>query len=119
MASFRIDRINEEVMREMAEIIRELKDPRIPAMTSIIKVDITRDLKYGKIYLSVMGDEKQQKDALAAFKSAAGFIRREIGNRVNLRNTPEFAFVLDNSIEYGTHISELLKNIETDGEAHE
>lgn len=107
----RIDRISEEVKRELSLVIRELKDPRLPDMVSVVAVSVTRDLKYAKAYISVMGSEEVQKGALDALKSASGFIRREMGHRVNLRITPEFSFVLDNSIEYGAHINEVLKKL--------
>lgn len=107
----RIDRISEEVKKELSNIIRELKDPRITSVVSVMNVSVTKDLKFAKAYISVFGDEKVQKGVLDALKSAAGFIRREIGHRVNLRATPEFTFVLDNSIEYGSHISNVLKNL--------
>lgn len=112
MASYsRIDRVAEEIRRELSAIIRELKDPRIPDMLSVVSVRVTKDLKYAKAGISVMGDEKVKKDAFDALKSAGGFIRKEISRRVKLRQTPEFTFVEDNSIAYGAHISELLKNL--------
>ena len=107
----RTDRISEEVRRELSAVIRELKDPRIPIMTSVVAVRVTKDLKFAKVHISVMGDDKSKSDALAALKSASGFIRREIGHRLNLRNTPEFNFVSDDSIEYGAHINEILKEL--------
>lgn len=107
----RIDKINTEVMRELANVIRELKDSRIPVMTSVVAVHVTNDLRYAKAYISVMGDDNQKKKAMEGLNSAAGFIRREIGKRVNLRYAPEFIFELDNSIEHGSHIDMLLKNI--------
>ena len=105
----RIDKINEEVRRNLADVIRELKDKRIPMMTSVVSVEVTNDLRYAKAYISVMGSEEEQKKALEGLKSAAGFVRREIGRRVDLRYTPEFIFVLDRSIEHGAHIDALLK----------
>ena len=107
----RIDKINGEVMRELANVIRELKDSRIPVMTSVVSVNVTNDLRYAKAYISVMGDEKTKQKAMDGLNSAQGFIRREIGKRVNLRYTPEFIFEADNSIEHGSHIDKLLKNI--------
>jgi ribosome-binding factor A len=107
----RIDKINGEVMRELANVIRELKDSRIPVMTSVVAVHVTNDLRYAKAYISVMGDENVKRKAMDGLKSAAGFIRREIGKRVDLRYTPEFIFELDDSIEHGSHIDKLLKNI--------
>ncbi len=105
----RIDKINGEVMRELANIIRSLKDTRIPLMTSVVKVSVTSDLRYAKAYISVMGDEETKKKAMEGLKSASGYIRREIGKRIDLRYTPEFVFELDNSIEHGARIEELLK----------
>lgn len=107
----RIDKINGEVMRELAAVIRELKDSRIPLMTSVVAVNVTNDLRYAKAYISVMGDEKTKQKAMEGLKSAAGFIRREIGKRIDLRYTPEFIFELDNSIEHGSHIDKLLKKM--------
>ncbi len=107
----RIDRISEEVKKELSAIVRELKDPRITTVVSVVNVSVTKDLKFAKAYISVFGDEKVQKGVIDALKSASGFIRREIGHRINLRNTPEFSFVLDDSIEYGAHINQVLKNL--------
>ncbi len=107
----RIDRISEEVKKELSAIIRELKDPRISTLVSVVNVSVTKDLKFAKAYISVLGSEKAQKDVIDALKSASGFIRREIGHRINLRATPEFTFILDNSIEYGAHINQVLKNL--------
>ena len=108
----RIDRISEEVKRELGMVVHELKDPRLSVcMVSVVNVQVTKDLRYAKAYISVMGDEKMQKDVMAALKSASGFIRKEIGHRINLRITPEFSFVLDDSIEYGAYINEVLKNL--------
>ncbi len=107
----RIDRISEEVKKELSAIVRELKDPRIKTVVSVVNVSVTKDLRFAKAYISVFGDENVQKGVMDALKSASGFIRKEIGRRVNLRNTPEFTFELDNSIEYGAHINEVLKNL--------
>lgn len=107
----RTDRISEEVKRELSAVIRELKDPRLPMMTTVVAVRVTKDLKFAKVYISVLGNEEEKKGAITALKSASGFIRREIGHRLNLRNTPEFTFVADDSIEYGAHINEILKEL--------
>ena len=114
MAKNRIDKVNEEVRRELATVIRELKDARIPMMTSVVAVHVTNDLSYAKCYISVMGDEEVQKQAILGLKSAAGFIRREIGRRIDLRHTPEFLFELDHSIEHGAYINQVLSNIMKD-----
>ena len=114
--SIKNTRINMEVQRELSEIIRtEIKDPRVNgAMTSVVAVEVTPDLKYCKAYISVLGDEERAKDALTGLKSAVGYIRRELAHRVNLRNTPEITFVLDQSIEYGVNMSKLIDEVTKD-----
>ena len=114
MANSRINKINEEVRRELASVIRELKDSRIPMMTSVVAVHVTNDLSYAKCYISVMGDEEVQKNALKGLKSAAGFVRREVGRRINLRHTPEFIFEIDHSIEHGAYINQMLSDLNRD-----
>ena len=111
MGMNRIGRINEEIKKEVSAVIRELKDPRIGAMTSVIAVDVTKDMRWCKVFISVMGDEKQQKDALEGLKSAASFVRRELGARIDLRYTPEVIFELDRSIEHGAHINDILRGL--------
>ena len=111
MAKERINKINEEVMRELAQVIRELKDKRIPLITSVVAVNVTNDLSYAKAYISVFGDEAVQKNAIEGLKSAQGFIRREIGHRLQLRHTPEFIFELDRSIEHGSKINQMITDI--------
>ncbi|MCI8764085.1 MAG: 30S ribosome-binding factor RbfA [Lachnospiraceae bacterium] len=110
-------RINGEVQRELSEIIRtEIKDPRVAGtMISVVSADVTPDLKYCKAYISVLGGEDAAaEDALAGLKSAVGYIRRELANRINLRNTPEISFILDQSIEYGVHMSRLIDEVTKD-----
>jgi len=107
----RYDRIAEEIKRELSNVIRELKDPRIGGVVSVVAVDVTRDLRYAKAYISVLGSDEEKENALSGLKSAAGFIRREIGNRVMLRHVPEFHFVIDNSIEHGINISKLIDEV--------
>ena len=119
MSYNRISRISEEIKKELSEIIRELKDPRIPSMTSVVMVDVTKDLRYAKSFISVLAEKDKQNDAIAGLKSAAGFIRREIGKRVQLRYIPEFTFVLDDSIQHGAYISGLLHTISDDKGAAE
>lgn len=112
MANYsRTDRVSEEIKRELAAVIRELKDPRLPQMVSVVSVRTTKDLKFAKANISVMGDEKAKKDAFAALKSANGYIRKEISRRLNLRQTPEFTFIEDDSTEYSAHIEQLLRNL--------
>ena len=111
MSFKRTDRISEEIKKELSSILRDLKDPRIPMMTSVVNVKVTNDLRYAKVYVSVMGTEEEKKEAIKGLSSASGFIRREIGNRINLRCVPEFSFEKDSTIEYGAHINELLNKI--------
>ncbi len=111
----RITRISEEVKREISNIIQnELKDPRLPSLVSIIDCQVTKDLGHAKVYVSVMGTDEEKKNAIKALKSAAGFIRRELGHKVQLRATPEIHFELDNSIEHGMYINRLLDNAKRD-----
>ncbi|MBQ5446798.1 MAG: 30S ribosome-binding factor RbfA [Lachnospiraceae bacterium] len=110
-------RINQEVLRELSSIIRgEIKDPRINPMTSVVEVIVAPDLKTCKAYISVLGDEESQKDTLEGLRSAEGYIRRQLAKTINLRNTPEIKFILDQSIEYGVnmshHIDEINKEID-------
>jgi ribosome-binding factor A len=105
-------------MRETAQIIRaELKDPRIGVMTSVVKTETTNDLSYTKVYVSVMGDETQQKDVIAGLKNAAGFIRKQIAQRINLRVTPEFKFILDDSMAYSAKINRLINEVNSQPKA--
>ena len=119
--SIKNTRVNMEVQRELSEILgRGLKDPRIHPMTSVVAVEVTPDLKYCKAYISVLGDEEAVRETLAGLKSGVGYIRRELARRVNLRNTPELTFILDQSIEYGVNMSHLIeevtKDLKRDGE---
>ncbi len=110
--SIKNTRINGEVMRELSNIIRgEIKDPRINPLTSVVAVEVAPDLKSCKAYISVLGDEQSQKDTLAGLKSAEGFIRRELARSINLRNTPQIRFILDQSIEYGVNMSKLIDEV--------
>ena len=106
--SIKNTRINGEVMKELSRIIsREIKDPRIHPLTSVVAVEVAPDLKSCKAYISVYGDEEARLDTLAGLKSAEGFIRKELARTVNLRNTPEIRFIMDQSIEYGVTMSML------------
>lgn len=113
-------RINGEVLKELSNIIRsEIKDPRINPMTSVVAVEVAPDLKTRKAYISVLGDEKSQKDTITGLKSAEGYIRRQLARTVNLRNTPEIRFILDQSIEYGINMSKLIDEVtEHDNKMH-
>lgn len=105
-------RINSEVQKELSMIIREdIKDPRIHFLTSVTDVQVAPDLKTCKAYISVMGEEEEQQNTLAGLKSAEGYIRRELAHRVNLRNTPEITFILDDSIAYGAAMSKKIAEL--------
>ena len=120
MASNRISRINEEIQRELSEQFRRLKDPRVSqtGMVSITRVDTTGDLRYARIYVSAL-DKSQEKEVLKGLKSAAGFLRRELGRSLQLRYTPELQFVADDSIRHGAHILEVLRQVEQQDEARD
>lgn len=105
-------RVNGEVMRVLAEIIRgDIKDPRIGMMTSVVNVEVAPDLKTCKAYISVLGDEQAVSDTLDGLNSAKSYIRRELARRINLRNTPEITFVMDQSIAYGVKMSKLIDEV--------
>ena len=122
MASNRINRINEEIQKELSSLLRSVKDPRVQdCMISITRVETTPDLRYTKVYVSFLQEEKV-KDAMAGLKSAAGWIRRQLGQRLQLRYAPEIVWALDDSITYGAHMLELINSLgvkhdeETDAE---
>ena len=112
MASNRISRINEEIQRELSALLRGLKDPRVQGgMVTVTHVDTTSDLRYARVYISAL-DKTQEKDVLKGLRSAAGYLRRELGAAVKLRYTPELQFVADDSIEQGAHILQMLRDPE-------
>ena len=116
MASNRIGRINEEIQKELASLLRNLKDPRVQnTMISITRVETTPDLRYAKVYASFLEDNKAN-DALKGLKSAGGYLRRELGRALNLRYTPELAWELDDSITYGARMLELINSLDTGAE---
>ena len=121
--SIKNTRVNAEVHKELAEIIRNgIKDPRIQPMTSVTGVEVAPDLKTCKAYISVLGDAEAKKDTLAGLRSAESYIRRQLAKTVNLRNTPEIRFILDESIEYGVTMSKLIDEVsrkDTASEVHE
>ena len=105
-------RINSEVQREMSSIIREdLKDPRIHPMTSVMAVEVTPDLKFAKIFVSVLGNDEEKENTMEGLKKSASFARHQLAKRMNLRNTPELTFVLDTSIEYGVTMSKKIDEL--------
>ena len=119
--SIKNTRVNTEVQRELSNIIcAGIKDPRVAPWTSVVAVQVAPDLKTCKAYISVLGDEKAQADTVVGLKSAEGYIRRQLAHNLNMRNTPEITFVLDQSIEYGVTMSkkidDVTKDLDTDGE---
>lgn len=110
--SIKNTRVNAEVQHELANLIREgIKDPRIHPMTSVTAVEVAPDLKTCRAYISVMGNEEAKKNTIAGLKSAEGYIRRQLAKNINLRNTPEIRFILDESIEYGVAMSKLIDEV--------
>ena len=114
MASNRIGRINEEIQRELSDLLRTVKDPRVQnTMISITHVETTPDLRYAKIYVSFL-EEAKAADAMKGLKSAGGYLRRELSHALQLRYTPELVWSLDDSITYGAHLLELINSLEVD-----
>lgn len=112
MANNRIGRINEEIQRELSALLRTVKDPRLQSgLVTITHVDTTSDLRLSKIYISALNKD-QEKDMMKGLKSAAGYLRRELGAALRLRYTPELQFIADDSIQQGAHILEMLRNPE-------
>lgn len=116
--SIKNTRVNTEVQRELSNIIRsDIKDPRVAPWTSVVAAEVAPDLKTCKVYISVLGDEKAQADTIEGLNSALGYIRRELAANLNMRNTPEIRFILDQSIEYGVNMSKKIDEIvKTEGE---
>ncbi len=112
MPNYRMDRTGEDIMRELTAILRTVKDPRVNgSMISIVRVDVTRDLSYTTVYISSMSGIDAAKEAVKGLKSAAGYMRRELGMALKLRHTPELRFVADDSIEYSTNIAAMINKI--------
>lgn len=111
MASHRIGRTTEDIKRELTAIFRELKDPRVQGLISIVRVEVTSDLSFCTAYISAMGGMEQAKTAVTGLKSASGFIRHELGSRLKLRHVPELVFKATDSIEYSANISRMLNDL--------
>lgn len=112
MAKYRGDKINEEIRKEISDIIQNhIKDPRLTAMVSVTKVDVTKDLRYAKVFVSIFGNEEAKSSSFNVLKNSSGFIRHELGRRINLRYTPEIIVEIDASIEYGMHIDALIQHL--------
>ena len=119
--SIKNTRVNTEVQRELSNIVRNLKDPRVAPWTSVVAAEVAPDLKTCKAYISVLGDASAQEETIKGLESAEGYIRRELAHTLNMRNTPQIRFVLDQSIEYGVNMSkkidEVTKNMISKGDA--
>ena len=114
MSATRMGRINEEIQRAMSELIRTVKDPRVQGLISITRVDTTADLKYAKIYVSVL-DKQDADQVVKGLKSAAGYLRRELGRALSLRATPELTFIQDDSMVKGAHILQVMEDLDREG----
>lgn len=111
MASHKLGRVTEDILRELTAILRELKDPRVQGLISVVRVEVTNDLSYCTVYISAMEGIDRAKTAVAGLKSASGFIRHELGGRLSLRKVPELVFRATDSIEYGANISRILNSL--------
>ena len=108
----RSERVAEEIRREISRIMRDdVKDPRVSKLASVMRVDVTRDLSYAKIYISILGDDLEKKLTMEGLKKASGFIRKELGSALKLRHVPEIRFILDSSIEYSVNISKKIEQL--------
>ena len=115
MAGYRIDRVSEDINREIIAVIRELKDPRVmDKMLTVVRVEVSSDASYAKVYISAMEGLETAKEAVKGLKSATGYIRREVGKRLHLRKTPELNFVADDSIEHGMNIVKMMDDLRTE-----
>lgn len=115
MAGYRIDRVSEDIKREIIAVIRELKDPRVmDKMLTVVRVEVSSDASYAKVYISAMEGLDVAKESVKGLKSATGYIRREVGKRLHLRKTPELSFVADDSIEHGMNIVKIMDDLRTE-----
>lgn len=117
MAGYRIDRVSEDIKREIIAVIRELKDPRVmDKMLIVVRVEVSSDASYAKAYISALEGLDTAKEAVKGLKSATGYIRREVGKRLHLRKTPELLFIADDSIEHGMNIVKIMDDLRTEEE---
>ena len=116
MAGYKIDRINSDIRIALCELFRELKDPRISKLLSIVKINVSGDLSYAKVYVSAIEGREATENSVKGLKSAAGYLRRELGSRLSLRKVPELQFVADDSIERSAHISQIIDSFSEGGE---
>ena len=111
MASFRMDRTSEDVKRELTDIMRSVKDPRVNGLLTILKIDLSRDLSTCKVYISSLKGMEKAKSAVVGLNSAAGYVRRELGMRIKLRRSPQIQFIADDSIEHSAHINKMIHDL--------
>lgn len=116
MAGFHIDRISEDIKREIVSIMRELKDPRINSMLTVVKVEVSGDLSYAKVYISSIEGIEAAKSSIKGLESAGGYIRKQLGSRLHLRKSPQLNFIADDSIEKGMDIFEKIKELGSNNE---
>lgn len=116
MASHKMGRITEDIRRELTAIFRELKDPRVQGLISIVRVEVTNDLSFCTVYISAMEGMEHAKQAVVGLKSASGFIRHELGTRLDLRHTPQLVFKATDSIEYSASINKMLSDLRSDSD---
>ncbi len=116
MAGHRINRISEDIKRELSAIFRKLKDPRISSMLTVLRVEVTSDLSYATVHVSTIEGEEKTKESIKGLKSAQGYIRHELGSSLKLRHVPELRFIADNSIAYSAEINKILKDLHVDDE---
>ncbi|MBI2955506.1 MAG: 30S ribosome-binding factor RbfA [Chloroflexi bacterium] len=120
MPSRRIERVNDLIRAEISELItKEIKDPRLRGMISVTEVDTTPDLRHAKVYVSILGSEEERATGIKTLKHAAGFFRKELGERLTMRRTPELSFLLDTSIEHGDRIMRLLRDIQKEEDSRQ
>ena len=117
MAGYRIDRVSEDIKREIIAIVRELKDPRVlDKMLTVVRVEVSSDASYAKVYISALEGLETAKEAVKGLKNATGYVRREVGKRLHLRKTPELVFIADDSIEHGMNIVKIMDDLSTEEE---
>ena len=114
MAGFKINRITSDIRLTLSSLLREIKDPRVSKLLSIVKVDVSGDLSYATVYVSAIEGSEKTTESVKALKNAAGFLRRELGSRLKLRKVPELRFVADDSIEQSANISRIIKSFDTE-----
>ncbi len=119
MAGFKMGRLTEDMKRELSALIRELKDPRIDPMLSVVKVQLANDLSHCKVYVSTIQGMEQTKTSVKGLVSASGYLKRQIGQRLHLRKVPELTFIPDDSIAYGSHIIQMMEELEQKEENHD